>query len=94
MGSLQRSYMSGLTLVTSVKLHRMSTTFRYVSAPYAARRTCIDYSVLNIELAENIHLHNRCARFKLLRRVPAWEVHHRSTIEQIHRPDQLLVRTD
>jgi len=36
----------------------------------------IDDSVLNIELAENIHLHNRCIHFPLLRRVPARHVHH------------------
>ena len=40
------------------------------------RRIPIDNSMLNIELAENIHLHNRCARRKLLRRVPARQIHH------------------
>ena len=35
----------------------------------------IDNSVLNVELAENVHLHNRCTHFPLLRRLPAREVH-------------------
>lgn len=36
----------------------------------------IDNSVLNVELAEDIHLYNRCTHFPLLRGVPARQVHH------------------
>ena len=45
---------------------------------FGARLTAanIDNSVLNVELAENVHLHNRCAHFPLLRRLPAREIHH------------------
>jgi len=52
----------------------------------------IDNSLLNVELAEDIHLYNRRTPFRLLRRIPARQVHYRLTVDHTYQPDQLLER--